>query len=204
MTDTELPDEILASRKCSAAEALRRAPARPGYYAIFVDSPNQMQSPFSNLLLERRTRLIYIGIATKSLRQRLVEQDLLHRQPSTFFRGMGAIIGFRPSPGSLFGKSNQNNYTFSPEDTKQIIAWIDEHLSVSWIEADPAIEEVERGLIRKHFPIINTDDNCEGRLQTQHLDIRFNRAGHYSGAAIRKLRARIAIPRQESQLAIML
>jgi hypothetical protein len=165
MTDTELPDEILASRKCSAAEALRRAPARPGYYAIFVDSPNQLQSPFSNLLLERRTRLIYIGIATKSLRQRLVEQDLLHRQPSTFFRGIGAILGFRPSPGSLFGKSNQTNYKFSPEDTKQIIAWIDEHLSVSWIEADPAIEEVERGLIRKHFPIINTDDNPKPVLE---------------------------------------
>jgi hypothetical protein len=159
MADTELPDDILKSPMCSAAEALLRVPARPGYYAILIDSPNQLQSPFSNLLLERRDSLIYIGIATRSLRQRLVEEDLLHRRASTFFRGIGAILGFRPAVGSLLGKSNQQNYKFSPEDTKQIIAWIHEHLWVSWIEADPAIKEVEEGLIRKYFPITNTEHN---------------------------------------------
>ena len=32
-------------------------------------------------------------------------------------------------------------------------------MSVSWAEANPALEEVETLLIRKYSPIINTDDN---------------------------------------------
>ncbi len=153
----------MAAPLCTAAEAAARVPIKPpkpGYYAIFIDDPCTLPSPFQRFLLQKMTRLIYIGIATKSLFQRLVKQDLRHEEGrSTFFRAIGAILDYRPLPGSLTGMKNQNNYRFSPEDTAEIITWINKHLLVSWIEANPALPKVEQALIRKYCPIINTHHN---------------------------------------------
>src|SRR5271166_818433 len=54
---------------------------------------------------------------------------------------------------------NQNNYRFSASDTSTIVDWIRQHLWVSWVQAEPAIEEVEKSFIRRYYPILNTDDN---------------------------------------------
>jgi len=102
----------------------------------------------------------YIGVARGSLHQRLVEQDLFHKKGvSTFFRGIGAIPGFRPPVGFLVGKRNQNNYRFSRTDTKEIISWIQQHFWVGWTQEDPALETEESELSGKDCPIINTDHN---------------------------------------------
>src|SRR4051812_37243154 len=98
-------------------------PAEPGFYAIFVDEPESLPSPFDRYLREKNSRLIYTGVASRSLYERLIEQDLRHREASTFFRGIGAILGYRPPSGSLVGKGNQNNYEFSTADTATIDAW---------------------------------------------------------------------------------
>jgi hypothetical protein len=145
--------------KCTAVQALSRVPTRPGYYAIFIDDGAALPSPYGDLLLQRATALIYVGIATVSLYGRLVEQDLQHRRASTFFRGIGSILGYRPPPGSLVGKSNQSNYRFSAADTTEIIEWNGRHLSVNWAEADPALETTEASLIRAQRPILNTKHN---------------------------------------------
>ena len=137
----------------------RRVPPTPGYYTIFVDDGAALPSPYGDLLLERTTSLIYVGIATVSLYGRLVEQDLQHRRASTFFRGIGSVLGYRPLPGSLVGKANQNNYRFSAADTAEIIEWINGHLTVNWAEADPALETTEASLIRTYRPILNTKHN---------------------------------------------
>ena len=144
---------------CTAADAPALVPPRPGYYAIFIDDPGSLPKTFRDLLVERRTSLIYIGIATVSLFNRLIEQDLRHQSPSTFFRAIGAILGHRPVPGSLAGSKNQKNYRFSASDTAEVVRWIDNHLLVSWIEAIPALQQVEKGLISKYYPIINTKHN---------------------------------------------
>ena|SRR5215469_7814035 len=159
MAKTEDLDRLVRKPICSAAKALERVPPKPGYYTIFIDSPGELPSPFSKLLVQRKTKLIYIGIATRSLYQRLIEQDLFHKKASTFFRGIGAILNFRPPVGSLVGKRNQNNYRFNPADTKEIISWIQHHLRVGWIKEDPALETEESRLIKKHCPIINTEYN---------------------------------------------
>ena len=46
-----------------------------------------------NLTQEYFTTCLIPAIVTDS---GLVDQDLLHQQASTFFRGIGAILGFRP------------------------------------------------------------------------------------------------------------
>lgn len=154
-------ERLCAGPRCSAAQSLARVPSRPGYYAIYVDDATALPSPYSDALNARATRLIYLGIATVSLNERLAQQDLRHQRPSTFFRGIGSILGYRPAAGSLIGRSNQNNYKFSAADTMAIIRWISERLAVNWIEEAPALTITEKALIRGQCPLINTTHNPE-------------------------------------------
>lgn len=161
MQPEEIADQLVAGATCGAQDAGTKAPRSTGYYTIFVDTPDSLPPPFGELLRKRETKLIYIGIATSSLLGRLAEEDLRHKGPSTFFRGIGAILGYRPPVGSLLGRSNQNNYRFSAPDTASVIRWIDAHLSVAWLEARPALETSEAFAIRKYRPLINTKHNPE-------------------------------------------
>lgn len=171
MKENAVPYEFVRGPSCTAAEADGLVPLGPGYYAIFIDTPHSLPDPFSALLHQRATRLIYIGIAKRSLHERLLRQDLLHRKPSTFFRGIGAILGFRPTRGALFGKINQNNYTFSTPDTDKIVNWIKQHVSVSWMEAETALEHTEQLLICEFATIINTDHNPDPVVQLSELRV---------------------------------
>lgn len=144
----------------SARNAIRVIPHNSGLYTIFINDHNNLPSPFGDYLDEKGTTLIYLGKGN-SLNERLVEQDLRHQKPSTFFRGLGAILGFRPPAGSLRDKSNQNNYKFTPRDTQTIISWIDEHLQVRWVVLDPEDIAHESALIGKLCPLLNTRHNPE-------------------------------------------
>ncbi len=42
----------------------------------------------------------------------MLGNELRARGHGTFFRSLGAVLGYLPPKGSLKGKSNQNNYTF--------------------------------------------------------------------------------------------
>lgn len=119
----------------------REVPGTPGIYGIFVDAPGSLPDWISGYLNERGNRLLYVGKAGDSLLRRLVAQDLRGDGHSTFFRGLGAVLGFTPAPGSLIGHRNQNNYVFSPPDTARIVRWINTHLQVSWVEL--ALDEPE-------------------------------------------------------------
>ena len=159
MSDLAIAEQVVAHPICRAADASGLVPPRPGYYAIFIDDPYSLPKPFQDLLIKRQTSLIYIGIATISLINRLFEQDLRHQNPSTFFRAIGAILDYRPVPGSLAGMKNQKNYKFSTSDTAEVVRWIDNHVLVSWVEANPALQGIEQALIRQYCPIINTKHN---------------------------------------------
>lgn len=137
-------------------------PAKPGFYSIFVDKPQSLPSPFDHYLRAKNTRLIYIGVASGSLYGRLIEQDLRHQKPSTFFRGIGAILGYRPPSGSLFGRRNQNNYKFSTTDTASIEAWNREHLFVRFVAVNTSdFPDAERRAIGRNCPILNTTHNAK-------------------------------------------
>jgi hypothetical protein len=84
-----------------------------------------------------------------------------HKQPSTVFRGLGAILGYRPPRGSLKGKSNKNNFRFDPKDHTEILGWIQQHVSVQWYVAQPAQSRVEKSLIQECKPMLNTVHNDE-------------------------------------------
>lgn len=132
----------------------------PGMYAIrlAVGAP-LLPEPFQAGLEARGTRVIYIGVATKTLRKRL-KNELRGTGAGTFFRSLGAILGFRPIPGSLVNKANKYNFTFG-DDRGQIVEWISAHLEVSWRTDVKAadIERTEALLIGATVPLLNLD-NC--------------------------------------------
>jgi hypothetical protein len=116
------------------------------------------------LLGERQHNVFYIGIATDSLLTRFLNQELRAKGHGTFFRSIGALLGFRPQKGSLSGKVNKRNCKFVKEDQEKIINWINETLTVNWITVKGNLETIETELIAKYTPLINLSKN-PARLQ---------------------------------------
>jgi len=154
-------DQLMDETKFVSAGTLSEAnvPSTPGLYCIRIREDGKLPAPFSERLKERGHNIIYIGIASQSLRKRFLGQELRAKGPGTFFRSIGAVLGYRPQIGSLIGRSNQNNYTFSPSDEMKIIAWINENLMVNYISFSGNQEVAENGLIRKYLPLLNLAKN---------------------------------------------
>lgn len=152
----DIETELLVP-KVPASLAESKVPARSGYYAIFIKDRTLLPDWLTEGLDSRG--ILYIGIATRSLATRLCRQELRHRSPATFFRGLGAVLGFRPPAGSLLGKKNQRNYKFSDDDTDQIVQWIDTNLEISWVVSDTPSREIERQLVGRYFPPMNKVHN---------------------------------------------
>ena len=160
----------LLSSAVPASEAESCVTSEPGLYSIFIDKAETLPPPFNEYQLKKKHLMIYFGKATESLLTRLVEQDLRHVNPSTFFRGIGAVLGYRPAAGSLKGKSNQNNYKFSPTDTQQIIKWINDHLFIRWLSLNvDEIESYEPSCISTIRPLLNTKHNPEASKELADL-----------------------------------
>ncbi len=140
--------------------AVAQAPDAPGLYAIFVDAADALPVPFGDLLAARETTLIYLSKAGDSLRKRLGEEELRHKRAATFFRSLGAVLGYQPPAGSLVGAKNQRNYRFSSQDTAAITVWIDAHLRVRWLALPKdETESYEPLLIALLRPLLNLKGN---------------------------------------------
>ena len=133
-------------------------PDNPGLYCLRIDTATNLPKPFSTYLSERDHNILYIGIASTSLRQRL-RQELFAEGHGTFFRSLGAVLGYRPPVGSLANKKNKSNYTFSPADEKSIIQWINAHLLVNWGKFEGNLDSMETSLIKEYLPLLNTSKN---------------------------------------------
>lgn len=133
-------------------------PATPGLYCIRIKDSQFLKSSLSQVLEERKHNIIYIGIATQSIQKRL-GQELWAKGHGTFFRSLGAVLGFTPEPGSLVGKRNQNNYKFSPSNEQKIIKWIEDNLLVNWVTLESDFEQLETNLLREYQPLLNIAKN---------------------------------------------
>lgn len=134
-------------------------PNGPGIYAIRVRDVASLPEPFASHLRTRDHDLIYIGIARGSLNERFLGQELRARGHGTFFRSIGAVLGYRPTPGSLIGKKNPRNFTFAPAEERSIIEWINTNLLVNWITVAEDHESIELGLLREYRPLLNLQGN---------------------------------------------
>lgn len=134
-------------------------PDMPGIYVIRVKSPSSILDVFQKELKTRNHNLLYIGIASQSLKKRFLGQELQAKGHGTFFRSIGAVLGYKPPKGSLVGKSNQRNYKFSKSDEAKIIKWLDENLLINWLPFEGDSSEAEAWLIKKYKPILNIAKN---------------------------------------------
>ncbi len=157
---TEKERLLMDEKRCLNVKAIEDiVPSLPGLYCIRIKKGEILPWPFKNELIKRQSNLLYIGIATKSLKRRFLEQELRAQGHGTFFRSLGAMLGFLPPFKSLKYKKNKRNYTFSEEDEKAIICWINENLLVNWVISNSELEDVETQLIRKHVPLLNIAKN---------------------------------------------
>jgi len=153
----ELIKHLTEGELISATDAEYRIPNNPGYYAIWVKHPSAL--PHQYFSVQQTPTLLYVGITTRSLRKRLFEQDLRHKNSATFFRSLGAVLGFRPPPGSLLGKSNKSNYKFSNADTSAIIEWINTNIGVRFAVDNSPDKKFERYAISNLKPPFNGTHN---------------------------------------------
>jgi len=129
-------------------------PVRPGKYAFFCEDLNDLPSLFLKEAKSRPPPLLYIGKADVSLKQRVWFEECQHRRPGTFFRSVGAMLGYRSPKG---GK----NYRFAADDQAQVIRWIANKLRVAWSaeEIDGSHAASERDLIIRYAPLLNLQNN---------------------------------------------
>ena len=134
-----------------------KVPATPGIYCIKLRKGVPLPAKFGKV---REDGIIYIGQASKSLKERLWEEELNHKRAATFFRSIGAMLGYLPPKGSLVGKRNTKNYKFSEKDTEAIRKWMRQSLLVNFIVLEPAmIDDTEIALIKKYGPLANLKHN---------------------------------------------
>ena len=130
-----------------------------GLYCIRISDINNLPNPFNDLLKDRGHNIIYIGLASKSLKVRFLNQELRAKGNGTFFRSIGAVLGFRPQKGSLLNNKNKRNYRFSNNDEQEIIKWINNNLNVNWIDFSGDCKDFEEKLIDKYLPLLNISNN---------------------------------------------
>ncbi|MBD3862321.1 GIY-YIG nuclease family protein [Olleya marilimosa] len=162
-SDSNLLMKVLMNEKNfkSVSNSEHLIPDQPGLYCMRIKNKMILDNVFSNVLTERNHNIMYIGMASKSLQKRFLNQELRAKGHGTFFRSLGAILGFVPEKGSLIGKSNQNNYKFSSNNEQKIIEWIDENLIVNWVAVTDNLNELENELIKQHLPLLNISGNPE-------------------------------------------
>jgi len=173
MTIDEIVKALVETSELFSAKFIENVvPDQPGLYTIFVDNKKSLPSPYFEYLDKRKSNLIYLGKASKSLLKRLVKQDLKHESPSTFFRAIGPILGYRPPFGSLIGKKNRRNYIFNHSDTEEIIEWIRLHLYVRFLIApknNNDILKMEGVAITSLTPLLNTVYNPLALIELSRL-----------------------------------
>lgn len=129
-----------------------------GLYSIRVKDISVLPELFKQELNETNTTLIYIGKGERTIFERL-EEECRGKRNGTFFRGIGALLNYRPPKGSLIDKENKNNYHFSKEDNIKIVEWMNANLDFSFIKLEKNIKPIEEELIKTHCPILNTTHN---------------------------------------------
>jgi hypothetical protein len=130
----------------------------PGFYCIRLRPGHTLPQRYQQHL--KPDRLLYIGKASgQTLKKRFYDQELNAIGHGTYFRSIGAVLGYRPPKGSLADKANKNNYTFSEQDERSIIDWMRQSLEVNWVAYEGNFDVDEPRLIQKYCPLLNIENN---------------------------------------------
>ena len=159
--DFELMEKVLLNEKNfkDVSQVDANVPDEPGLYCIRIRNTSSLPYPFAKELESRKHNILYIGVASQSLRRRMLQQELRAIGHGTFFRSIGAIFGFKPKKGSLVNKANKRNYKFESDDAVKIVSWINENLMVNWVKMQEGQDTFETSVIIKYSPLLNIAKN---------------------------------------------
>ncbi len=129
-----------------------------GFYCIRLKDNSKLTGRYQNILDKRKFKLIYIGVAEKQSLKKRLRQELKHEGPGTFFRSIGCVLRYTPIKGHLIGRSNQNNFKFSTEDTAKIIKWLQKNVELSIVKFGGDFN-IEKDFIKKYCPLLNNSHN---------------------------------------------
>lgn len=160
-TPQDLVTALLDPATVHSVEGLAASvPEGHGVYAVWIKATESLPEPFRTRAQERGTKLLFIGSATgRSLRRRMVHDELEGRGHGTFFRSIGVVLGYRPLVGSLVGSANHLDFSFETEDVLSITEWLRQHVEVSWVEVEDGAEAVAAGLVHEYTPLLNLRGN---------------------------------------------
>ena len=160
LNHTEIAERLMDDKHFQSIGVIDNSvPDKPGIYSLRIKDIENLPEPFDAHLASRGHNIIYIGIASKSLYRRMLNQELRGKGHGTFFRSVGAMLGYRPPKGSLNHRKNKRNYKFSGDDEQRIIEWMNANLLVNWVELSKGLNSVETEIIRKHKPLLNIAKN---------------------------------------------
>lgn len=155
MDISKIEKELIQVDYYSVNELSKIIPAKPGIYCVKLRKDVVLPRKYGNI---RKDGIIYIGVTSKSLLKRLWEEELNHKRSATFFRSIGAILGYLPLKGSL--APYRYDYKFSENDTNAIRKWMKQSLLVSFLPSqNTSLNEIEKTLIKKYQPLINLKHN---------------------------------------------
>ena len=141
----------------SASSVQNIIPDQPGLYAIRLKRPNAFPKTYAKLLEERKQSLLYVGVAEKSLYDSLLKKAIQGETYGRFFRHLGSVLGFVPTPGSQQG--DEASYTFSSADETKMRDWIKRNIRVHWLCLDENWEFIETQMIIDEQPFLNINKN---------------------------------------------
>jgi hypothetical protein len=134
-------------------------PEQTGFYCIKLTKGSKLPTMYQVHLNSREHQIIYIGKTEgQTLKKRFLGQELRAKGHGTFFRSIGAVLGFLPETGSMKNAKNKNNYKFKPNDEQKIINWINQNLEVNWVTYTGDFS-VESHWISKYCPLLNDSHN---------------------------------------------
>lgn len=134
-------------------------PAQTGFYCIRLVKGAKLPERYQCHLDKRKHTIIYLGKAEgQTLYKRFLGQEMRAKGHGTFFRSIGAVLGYKPEKGSLKNAKNKNNYTFSVADEEKIIKWINHNLEVNWVEYQGDFS-IEAQFISNYRPLLNDSHN---------------------------------------------
>lgn len=160
LVSTEIVEKELIHGVFKKAELIdNKLPEQTGFYCIKLAKGSQLPTRYQEHLNRREHQIIYIGKAEgQTLKKRFLGQELRAKGHGTFFRSIGAVLGFLPEVGSLKNAKNKNNYKFKPNEEQKIIQWINQNLEVNWVTYTGDFS-IESHWISKYCPLLNDSHN---------------------------------------------
>jgi len=144
-------------------------PDEPGLYCVRITDVACLPEPFRSYLVKRNHNILYMGIASQSLKKRFLHQELRAIGHGTFFRSVGAVLGYRPEAGSLLRKKNKKNFKFIASEEEEIIEWLNKNTKVNWVTYTGGLNVFETDLIHRYMPLFNLANNPSALIELSEL-----------------------------------